>query len=495
MLKMKMMKTKMLLTLAGLSLAAGPIFGQSSTQGAIGGTVFDATSAVIGKATVTIHNDSTDAQVVLTTDDSGFFKAPLLEPGMYTVTVAATGFSGYKTTVQVVLSQLTEVMPHLTSGSSSSVVEVTSQAPVLNFDSPDFTANLNTRALEDVPVNNLRWSSLALTTPGVVADSSGFGLVSVRGISPILNNVLIDGADDNQAYYSEERGRTREAYSTPPEAIREFQVNTGVFPAEYGRAAGGVINSVTKSGGNTIHGQGYFYDRSSNWGAYNDYTTNTTGVQNAAGGYTFTTAPYKPVDSRRIWGFTAGGAIIKDKLFWQYTYDQHHRVFPGTAKAASPAAFFSQPDANLTGVSGAPTCNTTTGYLSGSTTTNTNYALDSYACTLAAREGLTSYTAGATAYGAGLGLLLGDLGSVPRTGDQVVNMPKLDYQINGRNHVSFLYNRLRWDSPGGVQTQATNNYAADTFGTDFVKLDYGVAKLTTLVTSSISKRTPLPVWP
>ena len=75
---------------------------------------------------------------------------------------------------------------------------------------------------------------------------------------------------------------------------------------------------------------------------------------------------------------------------------------------------------------------------------------------------------------------------MPRTGDQEINTPKLDWQINSKNHVSFLYHRLRWDSPGGVQTQATNNYAIDTFGTDFVKLDYGVAKLTSLLSSNIS---------
>ncbi len=102
--------------------------------------------------------------------------------------------------------------------------------------------------------------------------------MSIRGISPILNNVLIDGADDNQAYYAEERGRTREAYSTPPAAIREFNVNSGVYQAEYGRAAGGVINSVTKSGGNQLHGQAYFSDRESSWGAYNPYAMNTTAV-------------------------------------------------------------------------------------------------------------------------------------------------------------------------------------------------------------------------
>jgi hypothetical protein len=486
------------LCIALLCVTATAVLAQSTTQGAIGGTVFDPTNAAIVNATVTIHNDATNAEQTLTSDASGYFKAPLLEPGTYTVTVAAAGFSGYKTDVQVVLGQMTELTPHLATGSASTVVEVTSQAPVLNFDSPDFSANLNTRALENVPVNNLRWSSLALITPGVVSDSNGFGLVSIRGISPILNNVLIDGADDNQAYYAEERGRTREAYSTPPAAIREFNVNTGVYQAEYGRAAGGVINSVTKSGGNQLHGQAYFSDRESAWGAYNPYATNTTAVY-ANGGTvpsSFVTSPYKPSDSRRIWGFNAGGALIQNKLFWEYTYDQHRRIFPGTAKANSPSSFFTQPDAPVVtggntvipaGSSSTYTCNLTTGYLAPpSGVTTAAPALDAQVCTLAAREGLSSYGAGTVAYATGLGVLLTDLGSVPRAGYQEVNMPKLDWQVNNKNHASFLYNRLRWDSPGGVQTQATNNYAVDTFGMDFVKLDYGVAKLSSQLSSNIS---------
>jgi hypothetical protein len=500
MLNVWMSKIKMVtlaLSIALLFVATTAVLAQSTTQGAIGGTVFDPTNAAIVNATVTIHNDATNAEQTLTSDSSGYFKAPLLEPGTYTVTVAAAGFSGYKTDVQVALGQMTELTPHLTTGSSSTVVEVTSQAPVLNFDSPDFSANLNTRALENVPVNNLRWSSLALITPGVVSDSNGFGLVSIRGISPILNNVLIDGADDNQAYYAEERGRTREAYSTPPAAIREFNVNTGVYQAEYGRAAGGVINSVTKSGGNQLHGQAYFSDRESAWGAYNPYTTNTVAVY-ANGGTvpsSFVTSPYKPSDSRRIWGFNAGGALIQNKLFWEYTYDQHRRIFPGTAKANSPSSFFTQPDAPVVaggntvipaGSTTTYTCNLATGYLSPNTGTTAAPALDAQVCTLAAREGLSSYSAGTVAYATGLGVLLTDLGSVPRAGYQEVNMPKLDWRVNSKNTVSLLYNRLRWDSPGGVQTQATNNYAVDTFGTDFVKLDYGVAKLSSQLSSNIS---------
>src|SRR6185437_8086619 len=116
-------------------------------------------------------------------------------------------------------------------------------------------------------------------------------------------------------------------------AVREFQVNSGVYSAEYGRAAGGVVNSITKSGTNQLHGQLYFYDRDNNWGATNPFTTNTT--LNSAG--TFVTAPYKPKDWRKQWGLAVGGPLIKDKLFFFYAYDQYRRNFPGTAKPSNPA--------------------------------------------------------------------------------------------------------------------------------------------------------------
>jgi outer membrane receptor protein involved in Fe transport len=475
-----MYKSKLPLLLALIWLFAGPIWAQSTTQGAIGGTIFDATNAVVPNAAVTIHNDGTNADIRVTADGSGYFEAPLLEPGTYTVTISASGFSEYRA-IQVIVQvgQLTTLEPHLATGAVNQVVEVTGAPPILNFESPDFSSNLNKTTLDNVPINNRRWSALAMTTPGVVSDINGFGLVSVRGISPILNNVLIDGADDNQAYYSEERGRTREAYSTSASAVQEFQVNTGVYSAEYGRAAGGVINSVTKSGTNQLHGEAYFYDRESKWAAYNAFSKLT--VQNPTTG-AFVTEPIRPEDLRKIYGFTVGGPLIKNKLFWIYTFDQHSHVFPGVGVPNSPASFYSLPDAN---VPAGAACNTANGYLSGSLAANPNYTLDSYTCTMAARQSLT-YAQASAAYAAGIAALNTDLGTVPRRGDQEINTPKLDYQINDKEHVSLLYHRLRWDSPGGVQTSSTADYALDTWGNDFVKLDYGVAKLTSLVTPDIS---------
>jgi Carboxypeptidase regulatory-like domain/TonB-dependent Receptor Plug Domain len=467
-----------ILCLALLSVAAftgsTASYSQSTTQGAISGSVLDTSGAAVPGAAITITNRATNFTLSLVADASGFFKAPLLEPGPYTVAISAPNFANYRAdNVVVVVGQDTALEPRLAVASSSSEVVVTEQAPVMNTDSPDFSDTLNQQALQNIPINNRRWSALAMTTPGIVSDTSGYGLVSIRGISTVLNNVEIDGADDNNAFYSEERGRTREAYSTSGSAVREFAVNTGVYSAEYGRAAGGVITSVTKSGTNQIHGQAYFWDRESNWNAYNDYTTESF-LNSGTGAYV--SQHIKPEDLRKIYGFTMGGALIKDKLFWIYTYDQHTHVFPAAAIPSNANSFYSLPNATTSG-----TCNFTTGVLTGDSN-----ALDADACTLAARQGYTTYAQGVNAYDTWIGNLNSDLGTVSRFGFQEINTPKLDWQINGKEHLSVLYHRLRWDSPGGVQTSASADYARDTFGNDFVKLDYGVTKLTSLITNNMS---------
>jgi Carboxypeptidase regulatory-like domain/TonB dependent receptor/TonB-dependent Receptor Plug Domain len=490
-----------ILCLALLSVAAftgsTASYAQSTTQGAISGSVLDSSGAVIPGATITITNNATNFTVKLVADASGFFKAPLLEPGAYTVSIAAPSFANYRAdNVVVVVGQDTGLEPRLAVASSSAEVIVTEQSPVMNLESPDFTATLNTQALQNVPINNRRWSSLAMTTPGVVSDSNGYGLVSIRGVSPLLNNVEIDGADDNQAFFSEERGRTREAYSTSGNAVREFAVNTGVYSAEYGRAAGGVLTSVPKSGTNQLHGEAYFFDRESNWAAYNDYTTLTT--FNPATDSNVT-SHLKSEDERKIYGFTMGGALIKDKLFWMYTYDQHTHVFPVVGTPDNPTNFYTNP-APLASFAAGESCNATTGVLTGTAATIN----DTNACTLAARQHVSynqaAYDWAALVNGSSaisnanyptaaaitdLGLN-SDIGQVSRFGYQEINTPKLDWQINPKEHWSVLYHRLRWDSPGGVQTSASDQYARDTDGNDFVKLDYGLTTLTSLISNNLS---------
>lgn len=492
------------LAIFAVAFCLGPIMhAQSTTQGSIAGTVLDQSQAAIPNAAVNIRNIATGFNVQLVSDTSGFFKAPLLEPGTYSVTVSAANFAQYRAeNVTVYVGQTTTIAPVMSVASSSSEVIVTDQTPIMNMESPDFTGTLTTHALQSIPINNRRWSSLAMTTPGVVSDASGYGLVSVRGISTLLNNVQIDGADDNQAFFSEERGRTREAYSTSANAVREFAVNTGVYSAQYGRAAGGVITSVTKSGTNQIHGQAYFYDRQSSWSAYNNYTMVTELVNGSN-----VSKHVKPQDLRKIYGFTAGGPLIKDKLFWIYTFDQHAHVFPVVGVPKSPVQFYTLPVA-LASFAAGESCNATTGALTYSKDTNGNPIWGSLndinACALAARQHI-SYTQAAYDWAAMLygssnvsvsnypgAVAITDvglnttIGQVPRYGYQEINTPKIDWQITPKHRWSALYHRLRWDSPGGVQTSAADNYARDAQGNDFVKLDYGVTKLTSLISNNIS---------
>src|SRR5208337_1282867 len=161
-----------------------------------------------------------------------------LTPATYTVTVTSKGFETFVAKeVIVTVGSVTNVSPHLTIGTTTQTVTISGVAPQVNTTGADFTSTLNQTAISELPIQRARWSAFSQLTPGVVQDSNGFGLLSFRGVSTLLNNVTVDGADDNQAFFSEQRGRTRVSYSTSEESVQEFQVNTASYSAEYGRSA------------------------------------------------------------------------------------------------------------------------------------------------------------------------------------------------------------------------------------------------------------------
>src|SRR5579872_4255709 len=259
-----------------VALVSGAL-AQSTTEGAIGGTVYDPAGAVVPNAQVVVHNNGTNVEKRVTTDASGYYRVNQLAPATYTVTITSQGFSAYKAEkVLVTVGSLTDLSPKLGVAGAAETVSVSGETPAINTTSQDFAPTVDQAQIDQLPINGGRWSDFSLLTPGVVNNSSGFGLLSVRGMSTLLNNNTVDGADNNQAFFSEERGRTRAGYSTPRVAVQEFQVNTSNYSAEYGRAAGAVINTVTKSGTNDYHGELYFYDRDNDWGAKNPFTTLTT---------------------------------------------------------------------------------------------------------------------------------------------------------------------------------------------------------------------------
>ena len=207
-------------------------FAQSTTTGSIGGVVTNPNKEVVPGAAVTVRNMGTNKEDTATTDDSGRFKVANLQPGNYAVTVNSTGFSPMTSeNVVVEVGRETSLEIALSVGPVTGTVDVSAEAPVINTTQQDFSTNINQTSINELPINGRRWSNFALLTPGAVPDGT-FGLISFRGISGLLNNNTIDGGDNNQAFFAEERGRTRTSYSISQAAIREFQVNTSSYSAE-----------------------------------------------------------------------------------------------------------------------------------------------------------------------------------------------------------------------------------------------------------------------
>ena len=431
-----------------LAICALSAMAQSNTTGAINGAVMNPNKEVVTGATITVKNNGTNKEVTATTDDNGGFKVTNLEPGSYSVTVNASGFAPFTNGgIVVEVGRSTPVEVGLSLQGVTGTVQVTAEAPVINNSSQDFTSNINQTTINESPINGRRWSNFAILTPGAVPDGT-FGLISFRGISGLLNNNTVDGGDNNQAFFAEERGRTRIPYGISQASIREFQINTSSYSAEYGRSAGGVTNAVTKSGTNEWHGSGFLYDRNNKWGTRNPRSFLTQLV----GGVSTPTA-FKAEDVRYQFGGTVGGPIVKNKAFFFFSYDQQRRNFPGVATFTA-----------LDFLNRADRCVLTTAL--GTNATNTTCPV-----TGGTRSGATASGKGLTSaqVDTALNFLNSISGPVPRRGDQILFLPKVDWHLNQSHTLTMTYNDLRWDSPAGIQTQAINTRSNDNFGDDFVR--------------------------
>jgi hypothetical protein len=427
------------LLVLGLFIGLGSAFAQSTVTGAISGNVTDPQGSVVPNATITVTNIGTNNATTVTSNADGGYRVSNLQPGTYRLEASVSGFAPAKAeNIVVEVGQTTNVDLPLSLGTAVAEVEVTGEAPVINTNDATNATNINQTSINELPVNGRRASDFVLLTPASVPDGP-FGLISFRGVSGLLNNSTVDGGDNNQSFQSEERGRTRISYVVSQASIREFQVNTSNYSAEYGRSAGAVVNSVTKSGTNEFHGQLFEYYRNNKFGARNPRAVRSF----FANGVT-TTEGYKPKDVRHQFGGAIGGPIVKDRLFFFFSYDQQKRNFPGLAVFSNA------------------------GYLN---TVNRT--------TLTSR-GLSNAQIDNT-----LSFLNSLTGETPRTGDQTIILPKIDWHINDKNQFSVSWNRLRWDSPSGLQTQATNTNARHSFGDDFVDVDSVNARLNSTLTSNI----------
>ncbi len=290
---------------AGLCLAqsAGGVAGLS-------GVVKDPSGASVPDAKVVISSNSQGVLRTLNTNGDGIFSAPALNPGPgYKVSVTAAGFAQYDATdIVLQVGQDLNLTIAMAVGQTATSVEVSAAAQLINDTKSDVSQVVGTREIMELPLNGRRVDSFVLNTPGVTNDGT-FGLLTFRGVEG-NNSFLLDGNDNTEQFYNENAGRTRIYSQLSADAVQEFQVVSSNVSAEYGRAMGGVVNTVTKSGSNEMHGGGFYFLRSTGFDARDPYST------------------FNPSDRRWEAGATLGGAIVKNKLFYFLSTDNTRRNFP-----------------------------------------------------------------------------------------------------------------------------------------------------------------------
>src|SRR5947209_7648565 len=282
-------------------------FGQRDL-GTITGIVTDASGAAVPNATVTIVEDATGVSHTTQTNDSGNYSMPTLKPGTYTITVESTGFQkAQQKNVVVNPGQPTGVDVSLQVGNASQTVEVQAAAPLLQTESPEIGANLNTAQVTQLPLGGQRtFTYLARLSPGVVPAEQGArdalgGGFSANGVrSTGENNFLLNGIDNN-VNVIDFINQTAFIIGPSVEAIGDMQVITNGASAEYGRAAGGILDVSLKSGTNQVHGVLFEILQNTTLDA-NRWENNLAGKARN---------PFK----QNQFGAAAGAPIIKNKLF------------------------------------------------------------------------------------------------------------------------------------------------------------------------------------
>ena len=242
--------------------AAVSAFSQGAGSGTITGTVTDPTGALVPGATVIVRNTDTGIERKTETSEGGVFGAAFLQPGHYEVRASKTGFATVlRKDLVLQVGQTLSLDLSIAVQTAQAEVTVTGEAPVVDTEKTESSQVVSQGLVENLPIAGRRWDNFALLTPNVTTDG-GSGLVSYRGISGLYNENSVDGANNNQAFFSEARGRALSgAYVYSMDSIKEYQVSSSNYSAELGQAAGGVVNAVTKSGANQVHGDLFYYLR------------------------------------------------------------------------------------------------------------------------------------------------------------------------------------------------------------------------------------------
>ena len=314
--------------LAAVSLSA------QTFRGTILGTVTDPQGAMVAGAKVTVKNVATGLERTTDTSADGSYAVPELPIGTYTVTVTQTGFQTFVTTnVNVDVATERRIDAAMKTGQVSAKVEVSAeQLPLMETTSNTFGGVLTQNDVKDLPINGRDYTKLIFLNPGVagspdqITDSPGsFGEFSMNGARGRSNNYLLDGTDMNDGYRNDPAINQGGVFATPSailpiDAVSDMRVLSN-FEPEYGRNAGAVVNIVTKSGTNAVHGDFFEYFRNDALDARNYFDP--------------TSAPKAPFHNNQFGG-SVGGPIVKDKTFFFLDYEGQRETVGVVSLACVP---------------------------------------------------------------------------------------------------------------------------------------------------------------
>ena len=297
---------------------------QGSATGDLRITVKDASGKMVTNATISASNDAKGVTRITTSNAEGEYNIVALPPGKYTVAVTAPGFSKVIYQDQTItVGQMADLPITMQVSGGETVVNVSSEADLVETARTSSTDTIDQRRIDNLPINGRNYINFTLTDSQVVRDNapntgaaptSGLNMSGQRGRSNLVN---VDGADATDNSINGVRSTVSQ------EAVQEFQIITNSYAAEYGRASGGVVNIVTRSGSNEFHGTAFGYLRNRNFQAVNPFST----VSNPA--YTRTQA-----------GVAFGGPIKKDKTYYYFSYETTRRHETGFSSIGlTPANF------------------------------------------------------------------------------------------------------------------------------------------------------------
>jgi len=381
-------------TAALLSAAPATLHAQAqATTGIIRGLVLDANGAPLADAVVTMRNAETNVSRTVRTSSTGLYVGTLLPLGRYEITVRAIGYeAAAQRDVVVRVGQVFEAAPFNLRAAAQQLgavrISETVNTPVDGAKTEN-AATLSEEAVAGIPNNGRNYLALTLVTPNVAVTQGPDGdVLSVAGQRGIFNNVSVDGADFNNPFFGEQRGGQRPAFTFNLDAVQELVVTSQGANAEFGRSAGGFVNVITKSGTNTLKGSLHYFGKD---GALSsDLEGNGQRLTPDFGQHQF--------------GFTLGGPIIKDKLFFFTAYDQ--QAYTETKQQTRPSS------AEFT-------------------------ALNNYL---------------QTAFG---GALANDFGPIERSNDAQVFLAKIDWRLSDKHLFSAKYNYTNNEQVNGTFDVAT----------------------------------------